>query len=206
MPGSDAFVLDWHYADWVYRYIESRGRVYWPDDERLTFITDLGLETNKWYRDGTWDKPGAGRWQEETGIGVPDFTGSAKFDFVREKVRSTRLAGVAYTVIGSWYTFEATNDANEPMVFDPIRLPVTQDMIPEAKEWARERGGSHQRTKGVEFQERFATALEGDAAQRAARQLSDVHLRIPDLDTEQEAKDTFREATDMAERAVRQVM
>lgn len=206
MATQDMFVLDPHYADWVWNYIRSRARVYWPDDKRLNYITEVTPETKTWYRDGSWDKTDNAEWFRKGEIGMPDFPGFPGMDFRKGSVRSARLAGVSYTVVGSWYTFEAVNDAGDPAVFDPIRLPVTDGMVEEAKDWSRSYGGEFLRRKGVEFNERFATALDGEEASRAASELSDVHVRIPEVTTEQEAKDVLREATDMAERAVRQVM
>lgn len=205
MGTQEDFILDLHYANWVWNHIKSSQRVYWPEDERFYYQIEAGIETKKYYRDGTWDRESATDYQEATDIGVPDFIGTPKVEFMKGLVRSVYIAGVSYTTIGSWYTFEITEDEeDDEAMFDPIRLPVTYEMIPEAKKFARDRGGSFIREKGVEFQERYATALSEDEARLAASDLNDVHVKIP-ARSEQEAKEVIREATAMAERAVREV-
>lgn len=206
MGGTEDFVCDPLFADWVWNHIKSSPRVYWPDDERLTYQTEAGFETKKWYRSGSWDREVPDMWRENTGFGVPDFTGHPGLDFRKDLVRSVYLAGVSYTVVGSWYTFEMKEDEDTPLMLDPIRLPVTQDMVSEAKAWGRDWGGSFVREKDVEFKERFATVLDDDEAFQAAAQLNDVHLKIGNIESERRAKNIFREATDMAERAVRSVL
>jgi hypothetical protein len=206
MGTNEDFVLDMYYADWLFEYIRSRTRFYWPDDQRLSYHLKVGFDTTTWYRDGSWNDRDPEDWHEDTGFGAPDFIGSPRLDFIKNRVQQVRLAGVTYSTIGSWYTFEAIEAEDGAAKFDPIRLPVTDQMRGEAKRWARDRGGRVTREKGVEFQERYATVLDGDEASRAAGQLNDVHVTIPDITSEQEAKEVFEEATMMAERAVRQVM
>ena len=206
MGGTEDFIADYHFADWVWRHIKSSARINWPEDERLTYQVEAGIDTTKWYRDGTWDRENPEDWQESSGFGAPDFIGSPSLDFLKDNVRSVYLAGVTYTVVGSWYTFEIQEDEDTPLRYDPIRLPVTQNMVQEAKDWGRDWGGEFLREKDVEFKERFATVLDEDEAFQAAAQLNDVHIRIENVTSERHAKEIFREATDMAERAVRNVL
>jgi len=206
MGTNEDFVLDMHFADWVWNHIESSPRIYWPDDERLIYQTKVGIETKKWYRDGTWDKDNWKDWKEQSGFGVPDFTGTPELDFLKDSVSWVGLAGTPYTIIGGWYTFEAQQDEGEPAEFRPIRVPVPDEMIGTVRQFAKENGGEVTRVKGVEFAERFADALDGDEAHRAVGMLNDVHVNIPNVTTEEQAKRIFTEATDYAERAVRTVM
>jgi len=206
MGTNDDFVLDMHFADWLWNHIASAPRVYWPDDEKLTFITNPGPVQDKYYRSGTWSKDSWRDWYQDAGTFGPKMVMSPFMDFHKGTVREVVLAGTPYTIIGSWYTFEMRQREDEPASFVPIRVPVPRDMEQTVREWADEHDGRVTRVKDVEFQERYAEAMSRDDALSAATELQDVHVRFESVESEREAKRLVENATDFAERGVRAVM
>lgn len=203
MGDTDDFILDPKFADWVWRHIRSSGRLYWPDDKRLTYLINPGSNQEKYIRDGTWDDDVWNDWWQTMGVMGPKMEFTPSTDFRKGTVREVGLAGVSYSNIGSWYTFEMREKVDEDLKYTPLRIPVTREMIEEVREWADDNDGEVQRVKPVSFEERYATALPDTQASKAARQLEDVHVKFEGIDTEEEAKRLFTEATDFAERAVR---
>jgi hypothetical protein len=206
MGTTDDFVLDMHFADWVWNHIRASPRIYWPDDQKLIYITNPGRNQEKYYRHGTWSEDNWRDWHSNMGALGPTMTTSPFMDFHDDKVREVALAGTPYTTVGSWYTFEMRENADGAASFVPIRVPVPRDWEGEVRKWADDNYGRVTRVKPVEFAERYADALPATEARNAVRDMQDVHVRFENVESEREAKRLVEDATDYAERGARAVM
>lgn len=203
------FILDDEFAHWIWTRIGASSRLTWPEDEKLELTLNPRMTTSKenYYRDGTFDRDDDTEWIKPFGpLGGLGMVSSPKVDFWNEKVREVHIAGVSYTVIGSWYTFEMYEKMGDPVEINPIRVPVTREMRDDVKRWAERNDGEMYREKGVEFKERYAEALDPDDARLRVGDLYDMHVRFPEVESEDEVRRLFNEATDFAERAVRKLM
>ena len=210
MGGSqDDFILDYEFAHRIWKRIRSSARLKWPDDERLQYVINPSSITGeeKYYRDGTWDDSNDDNdWMRQRGVGGLSFRESPIVAFVQNNVKGVLIAGTSYTTLGSWYTFEMREAEDEAANMNPLRVPVPRSMRDEVKTWAKRNGGEVTREKGVEFKERYAEAFDGDEARLRAGDLWDIHVRFETVTTEEQAWQLFDQATDYAERGVRQVM
>lgn len=192
------WILDPSVADWIWDYVKQDRYLYWPEDQRLTYMLSLGYETETYYRDGRFEPEAPMDWLQKN-LRMVD---TPMVDFMQDKVKGVRIAGTPYTTLGSWFTFELAEETPYDVDFVPIRVPVTDDMVDDVKRWAQEEGGTVTRTKGVEFNERFATAFPEKEASRAAGKLRDVHVKIEGVTTEASVRRIFRRAAEFATDAV----
>lgn len=202
------FVLDPAFAHWVWEQIRASARLKWPDDEKLIYHLNAQSVSGgeRYFRDGTWDKDEDGEWYQLIGrFAGPKMTMWPHLEMQKSHIRDVYMAATAYTTLGSWYTFEIQEERDGPVVFEPIRVPVPRELRDEVYDWAEGNGGEVFREKGVEFQERYAEVLSGDKAARAAGDLYDLHVRIPGVESESEAKEIVEQANSFAERGVRMV-
>ena len=209
MGGSkEDFILDYEFAHRIWKRIRSSARLKWPDDERLQYAVNPTSYTGdeKYYRDGTWDDDRSENdWMRDRGPFGPKFTGSPVVAFAEENVREVLIAGTSYTTLGSWYTFEMREELDGAANMNPLRVPVPRSMRDEVRQWAKRNGGEVTREKGVEFKERYAEAFDADEARLRAGDLWDIHVRFGTVTTTEQAWELFEQATDYAERGVRQV-
>lgn len=207
MTGIDPFVLDPYLAYWTHEHLRNSGRFVMPDDRQFTYLvwTNEGQQN---YFNWMDDKPNKKTvWLHEVDdMPIPEVEMDLPSKLRGEEVTRVHMSFIAYTTLGSWYTAEADEElSDDGAAFDPIRVPVTDDMIPEVREWVQGKGGTVPRVKGVEFDSRFAEVLDPGDARLRSNDLNDVHVKVK-VRSAGEYKRVFEQATNFAERAVRAVV
>lgn len=202
--GADDFVLDYHYADWVWNLIQSSSWFRFPgEDTSLNYRVKAGLDMDNYERDGNWDNQNPDDWVKQ---GRLPATLTPKLDFMKDKVRKVSLSGDPYSVVGTWYSFKLVEELGEPAQASPLRVTVTQGQRRDVIDWAESWSGEFLREKGVIQSDAYAEGQYLDDTLSIQGELVDLHVKIPDITTEGEAKAIFEESLEWSEKGVRQAI